>query len=27
LAKLPPCEASFVQHVLKASLQTYIWAG
>jgi hypothetical protein len=25
LAKLPPCEASFVQHVLRASLQTYIW--
>jgi hypothetical protein len=24
LAKLPPCEASFVQHVLRASLQTYI---
>jgi hypothetical protein len=22
LAKLPPCEASFVQHVLRASLQT-----
>jgi hypothetical protein len=22
---LPPCEASFVQHVLRASLQTYIW--
>jgi hypothetical protein len=25
LAKLPPCEVSFVQHVLRASLQTYIW--
>ena len=25
LAKLPPCEATFHQHVLKASLQTYIW--
>jgi hypothetical protein len=25
LAKLPPCEASFVQHVLRASLQTYTW--
>ncbi len=25
LAKLPPCEASFVQDVLRASLQTYIW--
>jgi hypothetical protein len=25
LAKLPPCEASFVQHVLRASRQTYIW--
>jgi hypothetical protein len=25
LAKLPPCEASFVQHVLRVSLQTYIW--
>jgi hypothetical protein len=24
LAKLPPCEASFVQHVLRASLQTCI---
>ena len=24
LAKLPLCEASFVQHVLRASLQTYI---
>ena len=25
LAKLPPCEATFHQHVLRASLQTYIW--
>ena len=25
MAKLPPCEASFVQDVLRASLQTYIW--
>jgi hypothetical protein len=25
LAKLSPCEASFVQDVLRASLQTYIW--
>ena len=25
MAKLPPCEASFVQHVLRASLQIYIW--
>ena len=25
MAKLPPCEALFVQHVLRASLQTYIW--
>jgi hypothetical protein len=24
LAKLPPCEASFVQHVLRASLQSYV---
>jgi hypothetical protein len=24
-AKLPPCEATFHQHVLRASLQTYIW--
>ena len=25
LAKLPPCEATFKQHVLRASLQTYVW--
>ena len=25
LAKLPPCEASFVQDVLRTSLQTCIW--
>ena len=25
LAKLPPCEATFHQHVLRASLKTYIW--
>ena len=25
LAKLPPCEATFHQHVLRASVQTYIW--
>ena len=25
LAMLPPCEATFHQHVLRASLQTYIW--
>jgi uncharacterized Fe-S cluster-containing radical SAM superfamily protein len=25
LVKLSPCEASFIQHVLRASLQTYIW--
>ena len=25
LSKLPPCEATFHQHVLRASLQTYIW--
>ena len=25
LPKLPPCEATFHQHVLRASLQTYIW--
>jgi hypothetical protein len=25
LAKLPPCEATFHQHVLRAYLQTYIW--
>ena len=25
LAKLPPCEATFHQHVLRASLHTYIW--
>jgi hypothetical protein len=25
LAKLPPCEATCHQHVLRASLQTYIW--
>jgi hypothetical protein len=24
-AKLPPCEAIFKQHVLRASLQTYVW--
>jgi hypothetical protein len=24
-AKLPPCEATFKQHVLRASLQTYVW--
>ena len=26
-AKLPPCEATFKQHVLRASLQTYVWYG
>jgi hypothetical protein len=25
LAKFPPCEATFHQHVLRASLKTYIW--
>jgi hypothetical protein len=25
LDKLPPCEATFKQHVLRASLQTYVW--
>ena len=25
LVKLPPCEATFHQHVLRASVQTYIW--
>ena len=25
LAKLPPCEATFHHHVLRASLQTYIY--
>jgi hypothetical protein len=25
LAKLPPCEATIHQHVLRSSLQTYIW--
>ena len=25
LAKLPPCEATFYQHVLRAFLQIYIW--
>ena len=25
LAKLPSCEATFKQHVLRASLQTYVW--
>jgi hypothetical protein len=25
LAELAPCEATFNQHVLKASLQTYVW--
>jgi hypothetical protein len=25
LAKLPPCEATFHQHVLRSSLHTYIW--
>ena len=25
LAKLPPCEVTFHQHVLRAFLQTYIW--
>lgn len=25
LAKLPPCEATFTQHVLRSSLQTNIW--
>ena len=24
-AKLPPCEATFKQHVLRASLQTFVW--
>jgi hypothetical protein len=24
-AKLPPCGATFKQHVLRASLQTYVW--
>ena len=23
--QLPPCEATFKQHVLRASLQTYVW--
>ena len=25
LAKLPPCEATFTQHVLRSSLQIHIW--
>ena len=25
LVKLPPCKSSFAQHVIRASLQTYIW--
>ena len=25
LAKLPPCEATFTQHVLRSSLQINIW--
>jgi hypothetical protein len=27
LTKPPPCEATFKQHVLRASLQTYVWYG